>query len=150
SLAVSYDYEYWLQRAVLQHSDLFTLPDAVKLLPAELREQIRTEPVPPLQQPVVSIVTSRPATVTDLTINLLGHVEIFRDPAQPLTVDVWTTRRARDILCFIASHPHRRASKDVIIDTFWGESELEAVEKNFHPTISHIRKALNSRQALKQ
>jgi DNA-binding SARP family transcriptional activator len=67
-----------------------------------------------------------------------------------LTPDVWTTRRARDILCFIASRPHRRASKDLIIDTFWGEVDFEAVEKNFHPTVSHIRKALNRNQSLKQ
>ena len=54
-----------------------------------------------------------------------------------------------DILCFIASRRHRRASKDTIIDTFWGETEMSIIEKNFHPTISHIRKALNSNQPLK-
>ena len=70
--------------------------------------------------------------------------------ARPFAADAWTTRRARDILCFIASRSHRRASKDTIIDTFWGETEIPAVEKNFHPTISHIRKALNSNQPLKQ
>ena len=62
------------------------------------------------------------------------------------------------------AHPHGRAtsfvssfpgaisarSKDTIIDTFWGETDFEAVEKNFHPTVSHIRKALNSNQSLKQ
>jgi len=80
----------------------------------------------------------------------LGHVEIFRDPSHPLTGEVWTTRRARDILCFIAARPHCRASKDVIVDTFWREAEFEVVEKNFHPTISHIRKALNSGQSFKQ
>ncbi|MDQ3805368.1 MAG: hypothetical protein M3416_16250, partial [Acidobacteriota bacterium] len=70
--------------------------------------------------------------------------------AKPFAPDAWVTRRARDILCFIASRRHRRASKDTIIDTFWGESDFAAVEKNFHPTISHIRKALNSKQPLKQ
>jgi len=40
--------------------------------------------------------------------------------------------------------------KDVLIENFWGDAELDAIEKNFHPTISHIRKALNSRQTLKQ
>jgi DNA-binding SARP family transcriptional activator len=85
-----------------------------------------------------------------LTVHLLGAVEIFRDPARPFAPDAWVTRRARDILCFIASRRHRRASKDTIIDTFWGESDFGSVEKNFHPTISHIRKALNSNQPLKQ
>jgi LuxR family transcriptional regulator, maltose regulon positive regulatory protein len=94
------------------------------------------------------VVSAQP--VTDLTINMLGPIEIFRDPSRPLAADAWTTKRARDILCFIASRRHRRASKDTIIDTFWGESDFEAVEKNFHPTVSHIRKALNSNQPLKQ
>jgi DNA-binding SARP family transcriptional activator len=88
--------------------------------------------------------------VVDLTINMLGPVEIFREFARPLAADAWTTRRARDILCFIASRRHRRASKDTIIDIFWGETDIDVVEKNFHPTVSHIRKALNSNQALKQ
>jgi LuxR family maltose regulon positive regulatory protein len=150
-LAVSYDYEYWLHREVTLNRQLFAMPDACALLPAELRELVQTTAPaslqPVLQMPVLSV-SSPP--VTDLTINLLGHVEIFRDPAYQMTAEAWTTRRARDILCFIASRPHRRASKDTIIDTFWGESDFDAVEKNFHPTISHIRKALNSKQTLKQ
>ena len=81
---------------------------------------------------------------------MLGPVQIVRDPTRPLAADAWTTRRARDILCFITSRRHHRASKDKIIDTFWGETDLEVVEKNFHPTVSHIRKALNSNQPLKQ
>ena len=81
---------------------------------------------------------------------MLGPVEIYRDPARSLAADAWTTKRARDILCFITSRRHRRASKDTIIDTFWGESDFETVEKNFHPTVSHIRKALNSNQPVKQ
>jgi DNA-binding SARP family transcriptional activator len=81
---------------------------------------------------------------------MLGPVEIVRDPTRPLANDAWPTRRARDIFCFIISRRHHRASKDAIIDTFWGETDFEAVEKNFHPTVSHIRKALNSNQPLKQ
>jgi DNA-binding SARP family transcriptional activator len=81
---------------------------------------------------------------------LLGPVEIFREFSRPLAADAWTTRRARDILCFVASRRHRRASKDTIIDTFWGEIDGAVVEKNFHPTVSHIRKALNSNQPFKQ
>src|SRR5437764_15334499 len=81
---------------------------------------------------------------------MIGPVEIFRYPARTFSAYACTTKRARYILCFIASRRHRRTSKDAIIDTFWGESDFEAVEKNFHPTVSHIRKALNSNQPLKQ
>jgi ATP/maltotriose-dependent transcriptional regulator MalT/two-component SAPR family response regulator len=150
-LAARYDYEYWLQREVSARPELFAAPDAADLLPPELREQLpaAVEPgrVAALAQRV--LVEARELGA-DLTINMLGPVEILRDPQKPLAPDAWTTKRARDILCFIASRRHRRAPKDVIIDTFWGEADFASVEKNFHPTVSHIRKALNSNQPLKQ
>jgi LuxR family maltose regulon positive regulatory protein len=152
-LAARYDYEYWLQREVLNNPRLFAQPEAAELLPADVREQLAASAGVVVQkeaQPVRLVENLAAQQVTDLTINMLGPVEIFRDPARPLAADAWTTKRARDILCFIASRRHRRASKDTIIDTFWGEADFEAVEKNFHPTVSHIRKALNSNQPLKQ
>lgn len=149
-LAARYDYEFWLQRQAKDHPELFRVPEIMEFLPEELREQLSEAPVvvPPSvgSAPLVSV----SPVLTDLFIGMLGHIEIVRDPSRPLAADAWTTKRARDILCFIASRPHHRAAKDVIIDTFWGEADFEAVEKNFHPTISHIRKALNSNQALKQ
>ena len=165
-LAARYDYDYWLRREVTNNPQLFAATDAAALLPPDIREelqlaQIGAQAQPPRQQDAnvarvaqmaqaaaVQPVPPRPAA--DLSVNMLGPVEIFRDPARPLAADAWTTKRARDILCFIASRRHRRASKDTIIDTFWGEADFDAVEKNFHPTVSHIRKALNSNQPVKQ
>ncbi|HEX8175739.1 MAG TPA: BTAD domain-containing putative transcriptional regulator [Pyrinomonadaceae bacterium] len=151
-LAARYDYEYWLKRQVERQRELFSNTEAAEILPTDLRAlidaaQAKKEPEPVQASPSI-VVSQQP--VTDLTINMLGPVEIFRDPARPLAADAWTTKRARDILCYIASRRHRRASKDVIIDTFWSDADFEVVEKNFHPTISHIRKALNSNQPLKQ
>ena len=149
-LAARYDYEYWVRQEIQHCPRLFTTEDAFELLPADLREQVAAisqHPAEHATPPAVAF-TARP--LVDLTINMLGSVEIIRDPARPLAGDAWTTRRARDILCFIASHRHHRTSKDTIIDTFWGDTDLEIVEKNFHPTVSHIRKALNSNQPLKQ
>ena len=160
-LAARYDYEYWLRREVTQQPHLFAAPEAAELLPPDLREQLtaapvaphagpsaRTAPAPAPATPLSAVAATAPAV--DLTVNLLGAVEIFRDPARPFSPDAWVTKRARDILCYIASRRHRRASKDTIIDTFWGEADFGSVEKNFHPTVSHVRKALNSNQPLKQ
>lgn len=151
-LAVRYDYEYWIKREALNNSDLFSTEEIAELLPADLRAQVseaESTPEKPVAVQVAEIaLTSKP--VTDLAVNMLGPVEIIRDPTRPLASDAWTTRRSRDILCFITSRRHHRASKDTIIDTFWGETDFEVVEKNFHPTVSHIRKALNSNQPLKQ
>ncbi len=150
-LAARFDYEYWLHKEATRRAELFAHPEAVELLPADMREQIAATPpqeVQPGRQPAAP--PGAHHVVTDLIINMLGPVEIFRDRARPLAAYAWTTKRARDILCFVASRRHRRASKDAIIDTFWGEADFEAVEKNFHPTVSHIRKALNSNQPFKQ
>jgi len=147
-LAARYDYEYWLQREVNRNSDLFAAEEAAELLPPEIRAQLSQRVVSSGRKPIEIPLETKP--LTDLTINMLGPIEVMRDPARPLGADAWTTRRARDILCFIVSRPHRRASKDAIIEAFWGETDLATVEKNFHPTVSHIRKALNSNQALKQ
>jgi DNA-binding SARP family transcriptional activator/Tfp pilus assembly protein PilF len=149
-LAARYDYEYWLRRELASRPQLFATPEAAELLPPDTREYLVSQIS--VQGPATAQLVREvaPVTLADLTINLLGHVEIFRDPKRPFASDAWTTRRAHDILCFIASRRHHRASKDTIIDTFWGEADFDVVAKNFHPTVSHIRKALNSNQPLKQ
>lgn len=152
-LAARYDYEYWLTRSVAQFPHLFSTPETAELLPADLREQLPATSAAhaaAVASAGAGVVVVAQAQVSDLTVNMLGAVEIFRDPLRPLAPDAWVTRRSRDILCYIASRRHRRASKDTIIDVFWGEADFGSVEKNFHPTISHIRKALNSNQPLKQ
>ncbi len=150
-LAVRYDYDYWLKRQIATHPELFKTEEALELLPQDLRDEVAAAPAVVAEPTVmVSEIALATKVVTDLTINMLGPVEILRDPTRPLAHDAWPTRRSRDILCFIVSRRHHRASKDTIIDTFWGETDFDVVEKNFHPTVSHIRKALNSNQPLKQ
>ena len=153
-LALRYDYEYWLQRELSGNPDLFATEEAAEMLPADLRAQLaiarQQPPQPPVMPDAVPPLTLTVKPLIDLTINMLGPIEIVRDPTRPLAADAWVTRRARDILCFIASRKHRRAGKDSIIDTLWGETDPTVVERNFHPTVSHVRKALNSNQSLKQ
>lgn len=149
-LAARYDYEHWLHQEISFHPEFFASEEAKELLPADLRDELSTiaRAAPAPGTVPAAVLAARP--LVDLTINMLGPVEIVRDPARPFAADAWTTHRARDILCFIASRRHHRAPKDTIIDAFWAEDELGAVEKNFHPTVSHVRKALNSNQPLKQ
>jgi LuxR family maltose regulon positive regulatory protein len=151
-LAARYDYEYWLRQEIASHPSLFASEDARELLPADLIAQVVSisSAAPIALDPVLTPVAVLNKPLVDLTINMLGPVGIVRDIARPFAADAWTTRRARDILCFIASRSHHRTPKDTIIDTFWRDTDLKAVEKNFHPTMSHVRKALNSNQPLKQ
>jgi DNA-binding SARP family transcriptional activator len=157
-LAARFDYEYWLREQIKQNPALFQDEEVIELLPLDLREslknsderkvvsgELKTEPLNTQHAPIT---VNSP--VVDLTLKLLGPVEIYRDPSRQFAPDAWTTKRARDIFCYIATSRHRRVEKETLIEAFWGEAELDAIEKNFHPTISHVRKALNSRQTLKQ
>jgi two-component SAPR family response regulator len=158
-LTARFDYEFWLRGEIRKNPKMFADEEAAERLPLDLREtarerikeaggKIKQETASVQAHPSIHI--SQPSEVVDLTVRMLGFVEIYRDKSKPFAADAWTTKRARDIFCYIASSKHRRVEKDVLIDTFWSDEDLAAIEKNFHPTISHIRKALNSRQALKQ
>lgn len=149
-LSARYDYDYWLKKQIARVPALFEYEDIFERLPADLQEEVAAaKNIKPVAAQKISFVeAARP--LTDLTINVLGPVEIFRDPTIPFAGDAWTTRRARDIFCYIATRKNRRVPKDVLIEAFWGDEDPAVIEKNFHPTISHIRKALNSRQPLKQ
>jgi len=146
-LSARYDYDYWLRGEIRRNPNIFGIEEIAERLPADLRGELDTRTAGTATQVTDSIPS---APVTDLTVRTLGHPEIYRDPEKPFAPDAWTTRRARDIFCFIASSRKRRISKDVLVESFWPDEDPEAIEKNFHPTISHIRKALNSNQSLKQ
>lgn len=148
-LAIRFDNEFWLRREVARDPAQFEHPDARLLLPADLRETADAAAARPALEFLPTRGAARPGPAADLTINMLGVVEIYREPSSPLAPDAWVTRRARDILCFVASRPFLRAPKDALIDTFWGEDDFDVVRKNFHPTVSYIRKALNSGQPAK-
>jgi LuxR family maltose regulon positive regulatory protein len=147
-LSERFDYEYWLRGEIRRNPDLFAIDEIADRIPADL--QLHSES----NQELYKSAVAQPAIIEeralfDLSIKLLGPVEIARDSGPPIPSGIWTTRRARDIFCFIATSTHRRVSKDILIDTFWPEDDSETIEKNFHPTISHIRKALNKNQKIK-
>ncbi len=159
-LAARYDYDFWLEREVANNSQLFIKTGVAELLPPDIREKLTAAPATSTAQAAqaaprpapaaeVAALLAAPAPV-DLTINLLGAVEVYRDPSRPFAPDAWKTKRSRDLLCFVASRRHRRTNKDAILDAFWPDAELSTAEKNFYPTMSLIRKALNSNQQVKQ
>jgi LuxR family transcriptional regulator, maltose regulon positive regulatory protein len=152
-LTARFDYEHWLRGEIRQNPRLFADEEVFEKLPVDLRETVESGKLRIERKASDSpLSTGHPAVsaITDLTIKTFGFVEIFRDKSKPFAADAWTTKRARDIFCYIATSKHRRVDKEVLIDAFWSDEDLAAIEKNFHPTISHIRKALNSNQSFKQ
>lgn len=86
----------------------------------------------------------------DLSISMLGAVEVLRERGRKLAPDAWTLSRALRILCYIASRQNHRATKDAIVELFWPDTPIEDIDKNFWPSISYIRRALNSNQEVKK
>jgi LuxR family transcriptional regulator, maltose regulon positive regulatory protein len=151
-LAARFDYDHWIRMQIARVPQLFAIEDVFEKLPPDLRAAVEAAARrgAAVISPQPAAISDEASVVTDLEIGVLGPVVISRDPTSPFAPDAWTTRRARDMFCYIATSPHRRVAKDVLIEAFWPNEDPATVEKNFHPTISHIRKALNSRQSLKQ
>ncbi|MBI1950455.1 MAG: tetratricopeptide repeat protein [Acidobacteria bacterium] len=80
----------------------------------------------------------------DLTVRLLGPIEVFRDIERKVPARAWKIKRALQIFCYLASSHQHRAAKERIVDALWGDARLSVIEKNFHPTISFLRRALNA------
>jgi len=80
---------------------------------------------------------------------MLGSVEVFRDPSG-MRKEAWRLSKALHILCYLCSRRNHRAPKETLVDLFWSDADTETVARNFHPTISHLRKALNSGQVMKK
>jgi LuxR family transcriptional regulator, maltose regulon positive regulatory protein len=157
-LAIRYDYSYWLAAEAAVAADLFraaidrgvAVDYLLQVVPVEARsvEAMQADSLRRIKaQPTVELIIERPTY--DLAINMLGPAEIYRDPTDSLN-DAWRLTKALHILCYIASRRNRRAPKDMLVDLFWEDAEPETVAKNFHPTISHLRKALNTGQVVKK
>ncbi|HXU34978.1 MAG TPA: tetratricopeptide repeat protein [Blastocatellia bacterium] len=97
--------------------------------------------------PFIPVVVERASF--DLAINMLGPVEVFRDPAG-MAKEAWRLSKSLHILCYLGSRRNHRAPKETLVDLFWGDVDEDTVAKNFHPTISHMRKALNTGQVVKR
>jgi len=120
---------------------------AHRLLPAEMARAASAPAVSSRHTAPVELFIERPNV--DLAIRMLGPVEVYRDPTEPLK-EAWRLIKSLHILCYIAARRNHRAPKEQMIETFWGDADTETIAKNFHPTISHLRKALNTGQVVKK
>jgi len=103
-LAARYDYDYWLKKAIRRAPAVFEYEDIYERLPTDLKEELAAAKNMKLVSPASQMLgADGSAQLTDLTVKVLGPVEIFRDPTIAFATDAWTTRRARDIFCYIAT-----------------------------------------------
>jgi DNA-binding SARP family transcriptional activator len=55
---------------------------------------------------------------------------------------VWHLRRAFEVLAYLATSPQLQAGRDELQRAVFWDASPEEVRKNFHPTLSHLRRAL--------
>ena len=136
-LSARHDYRAAVLRVADQDAGFRRWLSSLPPAPAYLRQEA-AEPAA-AERPPISLDTEG----ADLTVRLLGPIEVFRDTARKIPARAWKLKRALEIFCFLASSRDRRATKDRIVDALWGDARLSVIEKNFHPTISFLRGALN-------
>lgn len=161
-LSLRYDYSYWLSSEA-EHSPLLfraaiAAGTAGEYLVRLLSEKAATgEAGPSAQKESIGATAVQPQFKTiierpnyDLTVNMLGPIEVYRNQAEPSSEDAWRLSKSLHILCYIASRRNHRAPKDSLVELFWPDADADTIAKNFHPMISHVRKALNRDQVIKK
>lgn len=58
-------------------------------------------------------------------------------------------RRAFQVLAYLASSPGMEAGREELIEAVWPTEGERTIERNFHPTLSHLRRALESGRKVK-
>jgi DNA-binding SARP family transcriptional activator len=54
----------------------------------------------------------------------------------------WKLRRSFQVLAFLASSPNLRAGREDLEEAVWPADGERTIDRNFHPTLSHLRRAL--------
>ena len=84
-----------------------------------------------------------PGEAADLTVRLLGPVEVYRDAQRKIPEQAWKIRRALLVFCYLATARDHRATRSRLADVLWGDVRPSVIERSLHPTISFLRRALN-------
>lgn len=94
---------------------------------------------------------SRPAVAAPLwisdqrtvfSLSLLGAPSARRRGPEGETPIECRLRRSFQILAYLASSPGLEASRDELVEAIWPTDGEETIDRNFHPTLSHLRRAL--------
>jgi DNA-binding SARP family transcriptional activator len=88
------------------------------------------------------------ATVPEAAVRQAYRVRLFGGPTvRQLTADGerevgWKLRRSFQVLAFLASSPDLQAGREELEEAVWPSDGERTIDRNFHPTLSHLRRAL--------
>ena len=137
-----------VRRLVEEWGLLLETPEGLRpprLLAALLERERRREPSPPPVRPASpkARLPGEPPASARFRLHLLGRPEAWRRaPDGSWRRLRWPIRKALEALAFLASSPERRAARQDLAEALWAEARPATIEKNFHPTLSHLRRGL--------
>lgn len=80
----------------------------------------------------------------DFEVLLLGYPKVLRGLGGGAAEEVvWPLRRALLLLAYLAMQPDFEAGRDELAEAGWWSEDEERVRKNFHPTLSLLRRSLD-------
>ncbi len=140
TIAREWNMRYFLAEALLLLSQLHETRAIGEAMEKEAREIVAEEGYAfGSAQPSPTLVVEE-ENRSDLQAILFGAPNVRGDLGEAS----WPLRKALSIFCFLVTSPSYSASKDQLVDVFWGEDDLDVIERNFHPTISFLRKSVRA------
>jgi len=116
-----------------------------------LRERQRREARAGRSRPAAGAQVWSPEQRTAFILNLLGAPAARQRGPEGETPVECRLKRSFQILAYLASSPGLEAARDELIEAIWPTEGEQTIDRNFHPTLSHLRRALeggrNSRDA---
>jgi len=76
------------------------------------------------------------------SLGLLGEPVAHRRDGESARELGWRLRRSFQVLAFLASSPGLQAGREDLIEAVWPKEGERTIDRNFHPTLSHLRRAL--------
>jgi DNA-binding SARP family transcriptional activator len=119
-------------------------PPSPKILEAFLREQHAPTGSP--QIGTEKREDRKPEASPEVRIALLGAPRVTLLPEAETAEEVeihWPLKRALKILAYLASSKDFQAPRDDLVAALWPEDDEERIARNFHPTLSHLRRAFH-------
>jgi DNA-binding SARP family transcriptional activator len=87
--------------------------------------------------------TAPAGEVPGFAVQVLGVPTVRLRDIDGLTIEVrFPLRRALEVFAYLATSPGFEASRGELAEAVWGDAGEEVFERNFHPTISHLRRSL--------
>jgi DNA-binding SARP family transcriptional activator len=80
---------------------------------------------------------------TLLTVYCLGPFRVFRGDRM---ISAWPSLKGKSIFKYLIKHHHTPISKDVLMDVFWPEADVENARRNLHQAIYSLRQTLKQGQ----